>query len=216
MPGRDNPRGISIFENLKKMFRRRQPDDLNKLEKAYRCFLKASRDAEKDSLGEEHRQNRKWNGGFRLATEAILGAKPAMDDFLEFHTRMAVHISKVKNVDIAFVLAFNDFLGQAPLTREELAELFQRCLDDYQMTYPNTPFVAFVTDENVFHELERLHGNDYSAMIRDVYEGFGRASGGRKVLIPRELASAFEQAIDAPSRTTWLQLKAAILQHGKR
>jgi hypothetical protein len=78
------------------------------------------------------------NGGFRLATETVLGATPDSDDFLAFHTRMAVHISDVKNVDIAFILAFNDWLGQASLTREELAGLFQRCLDDYQATYPNT------------------------------------------------------------------------------
>ena len=46
-------------------------------------------------------------------------------------------------------------------------------------------------------------------MIGRIYEGFCRASNGRVLLLPEELGSTLDQAIETPSREAWFRLKAA-------
>lgn len=79
---------------------------------------------------------------------------------------------------------------------------------------------AFALDspknEALFDELERFHGDNYAAMIGQIYESFGRATSGRPVLFPEELATALDEAIQAPTEESWFRLKSLLLRQHRR
>lgn len=62
----------------------------------------------------------------------------------------------------------------------------------------------------MFELLERKHGNDYEAMINELYFGFAQASRGKVMALDVELADALEDAKRSPSAETWQRLKIAM------
>jgi hypothetical protein len=62
----------------------------------------------------------------------------------------------------------------------------------------------------MFELLERKHGNDYEAIINELYLGFARASRGKVMALREELADAFAAAKRNPSAETWHRLKIAM------
>ena len=62
----------------------------------------------------------------------------------------------------------------------------------------------------MFELLERKHGDDYEAIINELYFGFARASRSKVMALREELADAFEEAKRNPSAETWHRLKIAM------
>lgn len=62
----------------------------------------------------------------------------------------------------------------------------------------------------MFELLERGHGDDYEAIINELYFRFSRASRGEVMALRKELADAFEEAKRNPSAETWHRLKIAL------
>jgi hypothetical protein len=62
----------------------------------------------------------------------------------------------------------------------------------------------------MFELLERKHGDDYEAIINELYFGFARASRGKVMALREELADAFEEAKRNPCAETWHRLKIAM------
>jgi hypothetical protein len=62
----------------------------------------------------------------------------------------------------------------------------------------------------MFELLEQKHGDDYEAIINELYFGFARASRGKVMALRGELADAFEDAKKNPSAETWHRLKIAM------
>lgn len=113
------------------LFRKRHPDDLDRLATAYRYFLKASDQADTDTLGDEGRQERKWKGGFGKALQQLYKQWPTPNESRRFERSMARSMKKSESMDRTFIHAFNDYLKQKRLTEDELSEVVGRGRDAY-------------------------------------------------------------------------------------
>ena len=107
-----------------KLFKKRQDEDLRRLISAYRCMRKAALQAESHGLlDERQRENRKWKGGFGKAVQLLFKEWPTPNESRRFDKMMQRWLRKAKETDQAFVLAFNEYLGQKRLSNEELKEI---------------------------------------------------------------------------------------------
>lgn len=109
---------------LRGMIKKRREGDLRNLISAYRCFLKAaSQTADAVLQDDDRRKTRSWKGGFGKAVHLLFHKWPTPHQSGEFEKLMRWRLKKAKNKDQAFVLAFNDYLAQKPLSAEELSEV---------------------------------------------------------------------------------------------
>ena len=106
-------------------FRKRQHDDFQRLVTAYRCFLKAADQAEEDNLDSDSRSDRKWRGGFGKAYNQLLKRWPTPNEMAGFEKKMVRNFRKDKNMEHAFIHAFNEFLEQKRLNPRELTEVME-------------------------------------------------------------------------------------------
>lgn len=105
-------------------FKKRQNGDLERLVTAYRFFLKAvSQAGELAFLEEGQKEARKWKGGFGKASQQLFRKWPTIDQSKRFEKLMVQQLKKTKNIDEAFIHAFNKFLNQKRLTSDELKKI---------------------------------------------------------------------------------------------
>lgn len=106
-------------------FKKRQEGDLRRVATAYRFFLKAAYQTEGQSIPENEKETRKWKGGFGKAFNQLFRDWPTPNQSKRFEKLMGRWLKKVGNIEPAFVLAFNDFLGQKHLNQEEITEVLE-------------------------------------------------------------------------------------------
>lgn len=104
-------------------FKKRQKGDLRRLASAYRCMLKAASQA-----GDPERA---WKGGFGKAYNQIFMDWPSPNQSRRFERLMHRWLKKAGDPERAFILAFNDYLGQRRLAASELEEVLQAGRDAY-------------------------------------------------------------------------------------
>jgi hypothetical protein len=115
-----------------RFFRKREKHDLERLATAYRCYLKASDQAELDELGDEDRQGRKWKGGFGKAIHQIFDQWPTPNQSRQFERNMSNSLKKTQSMDEAFLDAFNEYLKQKRLRNFELHEVIEKGKNTYK------------------------------------------------------------------------------------
>jgi len=102
-----------------RLFKKRQEDDLTRLVSAYRFLLKVSRQNAPDAL-------KPWRGAFGQACQLFFQDWPSPNELRRFEKKMLRRLKKTVDVPRAFIMAFNDFLDQKPLSPEELDEVVRR------------------------------------------------------------------------------------------
>ena len=113
--------------------RKRGEDDLRKLVSAYRCYLKASDQADFDRLGDDNRQERKWKGGFGKAIHQLFKSWPTPNQSRQFEKNMMRLLIKTNKMDQVFIAAFNEYLKQKKLNEEELSQVIEKGRDAYKL-----------------------------------------------------------------------------------
>jgi hypothetical protein len=106
--------------------RKRGEEDLGRLVSAYRCYLKAARQAEESGEGGEGPAAVPWKGGFGKACRLLFDEWPTPNESRRFGKKMAARLGKTPQADRAFLEAFNDYLGQKRLSPAELDEVIVR------------------------------------------------------------------------------------------
>ena len=102
-----------------RLFKKRQEDDLSRLVSAYRFLLKVSRQNAPEAL-------QPWRGAFGQAFQLLFRDWPSPNELRRFEKKMLRRLKKTVDVPRAFILAFNDYLDQKPLSPEELDEVIKR------------------------------------------------------------------------------------------
>jgi hypothetical protein len=102
-----------------RLFKKRNEDDLARLVSAYRFLLKVSRQNAPDAL-------QPWRGAFGQACQLFFHDWPSPNESRRFEKKMLRRLQKTVDVPRAFIMAFNDFLDQKPLSPEELDEVVRR------------------------------------------------------------------------------------------
>ncbi|HET6466150.1 MAG TPA: hypothetical protein VLY20_03055 [Nitrospiria bacterium] len=102
-----------------RLFKKRQKDDLSRLVSAYRFLLKISRQNTSEAL-------QPWRGAFGQACQLLFRDWPSPNESRRFEKKMLRRLQKTVDVPRAFILAFNDYLDQKPLSPEELDEVIRR------------------------------------------------------------------------------------------
>ena len=102
-----------------RLFKKRQENDLTRLVSAYRFLLKVSRQNGPDAL-------QPWRGAFGQACQLLFRDWPSPNESRRFEKKMLRHLRKTIHVPQSFILAFNDYLDQKPLSPEELEEVMKR------------------------------------------------------------------------------------------
>jgi len=102
-----------------RLFRKRQQDDLTRLISAYRFLFKVSRQTAPNSL-------EPWRGAFGQAFQLFFREWPSPNESRRFEKKMLDRLKRTVDVPRAYVMAFNDYLGQKPLSREELEEVVRK------------------------------------------------------------------------------------------
>ena len=101
------------------LFKKRQEDDLSRLISAYRFLLKVSRQNAPDAL-------EPWRGAFVQTHQLLFRDWPSPNESRRFEKKMVCRLKKTVDLPQAFILAFNDYLDQKPLSPEELDEVMKR------------------------------------------------------------------------------------------
>ena len=101
-----------------RLFKKRQEDDLRRLVSAYRGFLKAQAQCGSPDLA--------WRGGFGKAVHLLFGGWPTPNESRRFEKQMLRRLAKTDDFARAFILAFNDYLGQKRLNPKELSEVIEQ------------------------------------------------------------------------------------------
>ena len=109
--------------------RKRHTEDLKRLGTAYRCYLKASDQAEFDGYGDENRRERNWKGGFAKALNQLFRQWPTPNQSWDFEKKMVRWLKKNDVMDHAFIYAFNEYLHQKRLNPSELNEVVEKGRD---------------------------------------------------------------------------------------
>lgn len=118
---------VSRGPGMWNLFKRRHEDDLRRVISAYRCFLKAAQQAEAHGqLAEQELESRKWKGGFGKAFNQLFREWPTPDQSRRFEKIMQRWQKKVKDTDQAFIMSFNEYLGQKRFNTQELNEVLDQ------------------------------------------------------------------------------------------
>jgi len=99
-----------------RIFKQRQIDDLSRLVSAYRFLLKVSHEKQAEVL-------EPWRGAFGQAYQLLVHEWPSPNETRRFEKLMLRRLKKTVDVPRAYILAFNDYLDQKPLSPEELDEV---------------------------------------------------------------------------------------------
>jgi hypothetical protein len=67
-----------------------------------------------------------WRGAFGQAYQLLFRDWPSPNELQRFEKKMVRRLKKTVDVPRAFILAFNDYLDQKPLSPEELDEVIKR------------------------------------------------------------------------------------------
>ncbi len=105
-------------------FKKRGKEDLKKLVSAYRCLLKASEQSENKTVRNEEIE-RSWRGGFGKSINQLFKEWPTPNQVRDFEKKALYWQRKRKDVEIAYICAFNDYLGQRRLSPDELKEVIR-------------------------------------------------------------------------------------------
>ena len=106
------------------LFKKRGGEDLRKLISGYRCLLKASEQSGNNAVTRET-IGRSWRGGFGKSINQLFNQWPTPNQVMEFEKKMNRWLKKMSDVEVAYVCAFNDYLGQKRLNPDELREVIQ-------------------------------------------------------------------------------------------
>lgn len=106
------------------LFKKRGKEDLKKLVSAYRYLLKASEQSENNAVNDEGME-RSWRGGFGKSVNQLFKEWPTPNQLRDFQKKMVYWLRKRKDVEIAYICAFNDYLGQRRLSPDELKEVIK-------------------------------------------------------------------------------------------
>jgi hypothetical protein len=102
-----------------RFFKQRQSDDLSRLVSAYRFLLKVSNEKQAELL-------EPWRGAFGQAYQLLVHEWPSPNEARRFEKLMLRRLKKTVDVPRAYVMAFNDYLDQKPLSPKELDEVIRR------------------------------------------------------------------------------------------
>lgn len=108
------------------LFRKRHEDDLRRLISAYRYYLKAADQAGSNQAGEGRGPDRAWKGGFGKTYKQLFKDWPSPNESRRFEKKVARWLKKNRNLDEAYLLAFNDYLNQKRLSPDELSDVIER------------------------------------------------------------------------------------------
>jgi len=93
---------------------------------AFRFYLKSARQTENHGIPEDEKEIRKWKGGFSKAFNQLFRDWPTPNQSRRFEKLMYRWVKKGAIAGRAFVLAFNEFLGQKKLTDTEIDEVLNQ------------------------------------------------------------------------------------------
>ncbi len=99
------------------LFKKRKPGDIDRLVSGYRYLLKISNQ-------DQGNPGSPWIGGFAQTFQFFNKSWPSPNEIKGFEKKMLLWSRKIKDMEEAYIHAFNDYLGQKKLTREELSRVF--------------------------------------------------------------------------------------------
>ncbi|HEX9756370.1 MAG TPA: hypothetical protein VGB26_01065 [Nitrospiria bacterium] len=114
------------------IFKKRQEGDLRRAATAYRFYLKSIHQTENNDIAGDEKETRNWKGGFSKAFNQLFRDWPTPNQSKRFEKLMYRWVKKGADAERAFVLAFNEFLGQKKLTDPEIGEVLNQGRKDFR------------------------------------------------------------------------------------